>query len=375
MSRFLHIVCLDTPCPADCGDAIDMMNRIKAFHKKGIKIHLHYFRLNEKCNARELNNYCETVQSYERKDAMDCLSLSAPYFVSCRFNDTLVENINKDNHPVLLEGLHTTGIINHINQEHRKICVRMPNEASVHYREMARCTLNPAKKTFYLAESLLTKKYISTLPHDCLYVCVSDEDRSSFANLGFNNVRTIPIFPTWQTVDCPSGMGSLCLFHGNLANPDTEKAALWLLSNVFNLVRIPFIIAGKNPPKSIQKAAGLCQNTCLVSNPSEREMEDLVQKAHINILPGFNKNVTGVRIKLLHALYKGRHCVTTPAMVEGTGLKDACHIGTTANAIASIISQLYYLPFEEEEVKLRKRLLEDTYNNDKNIEQFIDYLW
>ncbi|HMR84150.1 MAG TPA: mannosyltransferase, partial [Niabella sp.] len=113
----------------------------------------------------------------------------------------------------------------------------------------------------------------------------------------------------------------------------------------------------------------------LVSNPSEREMEDLVQKAHINILPGFNKNVTGVRIKLLHALYKGRHCVTTPAMVEGTGLKDACHIGTTANAIASIISQLYYLPFEEEEVKLRKRLLEDTYNNDKNIGQFIDYLW
>lgn len=375
MSRYLHIVCLDTPCPADCGDAIDMMNRIKAFHKKGVKIHLHYFRFNEKCNSLELSKYCETVQSYERKDALDCLSLNTPYFVNCRCNDTLVENINKDSHPVLLEGLHTTGIINHIKQEQRKICVRMHNEASVHYREMARCTLNPAKKTFYLAESLLTKKYTSTLPDECLYACVSDEDRDSFANLGLSNVQTIPIFPSWQTVDCPAGMGSLCLFHGNLANPDTEKAALWLLSNVFNLVRIPFIIAGKNPPKSIQKAAGLCQNTCLVSNPSEREMEDLVQKAHINILPGFNKNVTGVRIKLLHALYKGRHCVTTPAMVEGTGLKDACHIGTTANAIASIISQLYYLPFEEEEVKLRKRLLEDTYNNDKNIGQFIDYLW
>lgn len=375
MSRYLHIVCLDSPCPADCGDAIDMMNRIKAFHKQGIKIHLHYFKVSEKCNSLELNKYCETVQSYERKDALECLSLNAPYFVNCRCNDNLVENINKDRHPVLLEGLHTTGIISHINQDDRKICVRMHNEASVHYREMARCTLNPAKKTFYLAESLLTKKYTSTLPDECLYACVSDEDRECFANLGFSNVQTIPIFPSWQTVDCPTGIGSLCLFHGNLSNPDTEKAALWLLSNVFNIVRIPFVIAGKNPPKSIQKAAGLCQNTCLVSNPCETEMEDLVQKAHINILPGFNKNITGVRIKLLHALYKGRHCVTTPAMVEGTGLKDACHIGTTANAVASIISQLYYLPFEEEEVKLRKRLLEDTYNNDKNIGQFIDYLW
>ena len=147
------------------------------------------------------------------------------------------------------------------------------------------------------------------------------------------------------------------------------------MSNVFNKVRIPFVIAGKNPTKSIEKAAGLCQNTCLVSSPSETEMEDLVQKAHINILPCFNKNITGIRLKLLHALYKGRHCVTTPAMVEGTGLEEACHIGTNSNALASIISQLYYLPFEEEEVQLRKRLLEDTYNNDKNIQKFINYLW
>ncbi len=104
-------------------------------------------------------------------------------------------------------------------------------------------------------------------------------------------------------------------------------------------------------------------------------MMDLVQKAHINILPRFSKNNTGAPIKLLHALYKGRHCVTTPAMVEGTGLEQACHIGTSAGSLAAIISQLYYLPFEEEEIKLRKKLLEETYNNDRNIGMFIDYLW
>ena len=94
-------------------------------------------------------------------------------------------------------------------------------------------------------------------------------------------------------------------------------------------------------------------------------MNDLVHKAHINVLPSFNKDVTGLRIKLLHALYQGRHCVVNQPMVEGTGLEDACHIGSSANAFASIILQLYHQPFTREEKVLRKQLLGSTYDNEK----------
>lgn len=375
MSRHLHIVCLDVPCPADYGCAIDMMNRIRAFKRKGIKIHLHYFKHTDRCSTREINELCETFEVYERKTPSECISINAPYFVNSRCNETLVKNINKDNHPVLLEGLHTTGIINDISKNGRKICIRMHNDESVYYKELARQTSNPAKKTYYLAESILSQKYTPKLPRNYMLACVSNEDKNHFESLQFEDVRFIPAFPSWQTVDSETGIGNLCLFHGNLSVPENEKAALWLLSNVFNKIRVPFVIAGKNPPKSVQKAAGLCQNTCLVSNPCETEMDDLVQKAHINILPCFNKNITGIRLKLLHALYKGRHCITTSSMTDGTGLEEACHIGNTANALASIISQLYYLPFEEEEIKLRKKLLYHTYNNDVNAEKFISYLW
>ncbi len=375
MNRFLHIVCLESPTPADHGSAIDMLNRIKAFHKQDIKVYLHFFKCSHCDSTKELSKYCESIVSYEKKDTIDCLSLNAPYFVNSRCNKTLIDNLNNDNYPVLLEGLHTTGIINDINKNGRKISVRLHSEAAAYHRELARNTINPAKKTFYLAESLLAKKYMATLPNNCMYACVSNEDKTDMEQLGLSNVQFIPTFPTWQEVNSSTGMGSLCLFHGNLGDTKNEKAALWLLSNVFNKVRIPFIVAGKNPTRSLVKAAGLCQNTCLVANPSEAEMKDLIQKAHINILPCFNKKVTGSRLKLLHALYEGRHCITTPAMVAGTMLQDACHIGTTANAIAAIVSQLYYLPFEEEEVKLRKRLLGDTFNNDKNVFQFINYLW
>lgn len=376
MSRFLHIVSPIAPCPTYCGSAIDIFTRIKEFHKKGVKVLLHYFDdKNCGCDTAGLDNCCAEINIYERKDAAECLSLQAPYFVNSRCNKELVETINKDGHPVLFEGIRGTGIINDINAEDRKICVRVHNEESVYNRELARCSSNPAKKTYYLAESVLAKKYLSALPPNCMYACISIQDKEYLEKFGFEDVRYIPAFPAWQKVTSETGIGNLCLFHGNLSIAENEKAALWLLCNVFNKVRVPFIIAGKDPPRSLQKAAGLCQNTCIVSNPCNTEMEDLVQKAHINILPAFSKNNTGTPLKLLHALYEGRHCVVTPALVEGTGLNEACHIGTNARALASIISQLYYRPFEAEEIELRKNLLYPTYCNEKNIDAFIDYLW
>ena len=119
--------------------------------------------------------------------------------------------------------------------------------------------------------------------------------------------------------------------------------------------------------------AHLCQHTCLVANPNEKEMNDLVQKAHINVLPSFN--TTGVKLKLIHALFEGRHCIVNDAAVRGSELEQACHISNSADNIASIILQLYHQPFTEEEIHLRKRILHSTYNNAKNAEKIIAWLY
>ena len=85
--------------------------------------------------------------------------------------------------------------------------------------------------------------------------------------------------------------------------------------------------------------------------------------------------MTGMRLKLLHVLFEGRHCVVNEPMVRGTGLEGACHIAGNADAFASVIMQLYHQPFTSEEVQLRKRLLGDTYDNEKNCQELIRYLW
>jgi len=376
MNRHLHIVCLDVPWPADYGGAIDMMNRIIAFYKQGVKIHLHYFSYNDRGKPNELNQYCDRISVYERRTGMKGLSRQLPYIVASRINEELVKNLLADEHPVLLEGLHCTGILPRINNGSRKIVVRIHNEEAVYYRELARAERSLFRKIHFRRESKLLARYTRELPANCTYACISEEDAACFRNqYGLRQSVFVPAFPSWQEVHGQEGSGSLCLFHGNLSVPENEEAAVWLLQKVFSQVRKPFVIAGKDPSKRLQKLAHIFQHTCIVANPSDGELNDLVRKAHINILPCFNKEVTGIRIKLLHALFEGRHVVVNEAMVKGTGLATACHAGSSAEAIASIVTQLYFQPFTAEEVKLRKMLLEEQYNNERNTRLLSQYLW
>ncbi len=376
MKKHLHIVCLDTPWPADYGGAIDMMNRLIMFKKMDIGIHLHYFSYNERGTPNELNQFCESINVYERKKKQTAFFSKLPFIVSSRINEDLIINLNKDNHPILLEGLHCTGILPFVNIQERKVVIRMHNEESIYYEELAGTTSSLLKKLYYIKESKLIKKYNHQLPTECVYACVSTNDILQLKNnYNLKNSISIPIFPSWQQVSGTEGIGNLCLYHGNLSVAENEKAAIWLIKNVFSKIKTPFVLAGKNPSKRLKKMAHLFQHTCLVANPTDNELNDLIRKAQINILPSFTKKSTGVKLKLLHALYEGRHCLVNEQMVKGTGLEGACHIAENSDAFASVILQLFHQPFTSDEVRLREKLLGNNFDNEKNSQLLIPYLW
>ncbi|HQV60668.1 MAG TPA: glycosyltransferase family 4 protein [Chitinophagaceae bacterium] len=374
MNRHLHIVCLDVPSPADYGGAIDMLYRIESLYNAGIKIHLHYFSYNHRGNPNELNQYCESIHVYERKTGHKGFSFSKPYIVSSRINQELITKLNKDNHPILLEGVHCTGILPQLNTGNRKVIVRLHNDEADYYKQLSSVEKNIFKKIYFRYESHLLSKYEHSLPPQYLYACITTKDEAHFREQhGLKNSFFLPAYTPYEKINSSEGIGNFCLYHGNLSVPENEKAATWLLTKVFSKIKVPFVIAGKNPSKRVDKLSHLYQHTCLVANPTDTEINDLVKKAHINILPSFSN--TGIKIKLLHALFEGRHCVTNEAMVNGTDLEAACHIGTNANAIAAIIMQLHHQPFTTEEIRLRENLLGNTYNNALNTKQLIQYLW
>src|SRR5690606_260265 len=374
MIKHLHIVCLDVPFPPDYGGAVDMFYKIKALYEAGIKIHLHYFSYNHRGNPNELNGYCETINIYERKTGHKSFSFELPYIVASRINNTLIENLNKDNYPVLLEGIHCSGIARYLEPGSRKVLIRLHNDESAYYKQLADAEIRFLKKMYYRNESRLLQKYQQNLPKDCLYAAISENDVNVFnKQYHLKNTIHLPAFIPYTQIESQEGIGNFCLYQGNLSVAENDKAATWLLQKVFSKINIPLVIAGKKPSEKLQKLIHMYENTCLIADPSKTEMEELIQKVQINVIPSFNSS--GVKLKLLQAVFAGRHCIVNEAAVSGSGVEVACHIAANAEAMASIIMQLYRQPFAEEEILLRKKILQHNYDNDQNAETIISLLW
>jgi hypothetical protein len=369
----VHIVTHDVPWPADFGGVIDLFYKLKTLHELGVKIHLHCF-IQGRTQQQELNKYCTTVTYYQRKKNSSSFSLRLPLIVNSRKNDALINNLKKDNYPVLLEGIHCTYYLYHGDLANRKIIVRLHNAEFEYYKHLAKHETNLFKKIYFLHESRLLKKYEAVIAKKAIILAVSAHDTTVYQNIfGATQAGYMPVFTPYTLAAGKEGKGNYCLYHGNLEINENEEAATWLLQQVFNTLQIPFVIAGKNPSQKLINLAHRQQHTCLVQNPTEKEMQDLICKAQVHILPSFNN--TGIKLKLLNALFNGRHVVVNKAGVAGSGLEEACHIATDATSFKNIITALYNQPFTDDDIQLRQGLLQHKYNNALSIKKITAIFW
>jgi len=107
LDKHLHIVSFDVPFPANYGGVFEIYHTLRSLHREGVKIHLHCFDYG-RGQQPELKKYCATVDYYERHTGHKGFSMKLPYIVSSRANPALLENLSKDDHPILLEGIHTS---------------------------------------------------------------------------------------------------------------------------------------------------------------------------------------------------------------------------------------------------------------------------
>ncbi len=373
VDRHLHIVCLDVPYPVDYGGIFDLFYKIVALHQQGIKIHLHCFEYG-RGKQDELNKYCTEVFYYRRKTGLKGFSLRLPYIVSSRINDELHANLLKDDYHVLLEGIHCTYYLHKNKLVNKKVFVRLHNVEFEYYKQLAKSETSLIKKLFFLHESMLLKKYEKKIAGKATFIAVALPDKKIYEKV-FNvkPVKYLPVFLPYTFINSKEGNGNYCLYHGNLSVAENEKAVIWLLKNIFNELLIPLVIAGKNPSKKLEQLAHLNTNTCLVANPVEQEIEELIREAQINILPSFNS--TGIKIKLLNAIFNGRHCLVNTAAIAGTGLKPVCTVSDDNQNFKELTIELYHRPFTKEDVILRRRMLLPQYDNEKNASQLIQWIY
>jgi hypothetical protein len=179
-------------------------------------------------------------------------------------------------------------------------------------------------------------------------------------------------FHPYDSVNSLTGSGNYCLYHGNLSHPENIEACLFLLNNVFNQIEVPFIVAGKNPSDSIIAGCKRLNHCQLIANPSTDEMNRLIANAHIHTMPTFQQS--GMKLKLLYALFCGRHIITTPQMLAGTGLNDLCTIATDAGDYISAINNLMQTDFSKADFGKRDIALRQYYTNTANAQKIVTWM-
>lgn len=335
-------------------------------HELGVKIHLHCFEYG-RGQQPTLNKYCVEVNYYKRHKGWEGFSFTLPYIVYSRGNNQLLQNLLKDKHPVLLEGIHCTYFLFTNQLKNRKVFVRLHNVEFEYYHQLAKNETSVFKKLYFKNESRLLKNYENAITDKAILLAITQKDAKAYKEkFDSANIKYLPAFTPYQFVTAREGKGDFCLYDGNLSVAENENVALWLIENIFNEINIPFIIAGKNPSKKLKSATRKNKNISLISNPSEEEMNELISNAQINILPAFGS--TGIKIKLLNALFTGRHCLVNYAAVSETGIESLCHIAETAEEFKVEITRLFNEPFTAGEIEKRNQLLKQEFDNRTNAE-------
>lgn len=366
--RFLHIVSFDIPVPVNYGGAIDVFYKIRNLHRAGIKIILHCFEYDRK-PSELLDEVCHKVFYYRRNISKTRLFSKFPYIVITRESKELLANLSADSHPILFEGLHTCLYLNDKKIRDRVRIVRTHNIEHEYYTNLSRVEKDLFKRYYFLNESSKLKKYESVLENATGIAAISQNDSRHFIRRN-RNTRTISAFHPHETIGVKGGTGAFALYQGSLDVGENNEAALFLVNKVFNRCNIPLIIAGNKPSRELLSAVSGSGNITIKSGIGSEDIYELIADAQVNILPTFQ--ATGIKLKLLAALFLGRHCIVNSPMVENTGLERLCLIHDKPEDMISCIESVFTQEISPADIELRKQiLLGNGFSNEKNAAELI----
>ena len=349
----LHIVSFDIPDPPNYGGVIDVFYKIRALVNKGVKIHLHCFQYDGKQESKLLNDLCFKVDYYPRKTLWRKAIGTTPYIIASRFNESLIKNLANNQVPILFEGMHTAGNGLHPNLKERHKALRMHNLEWEYYGQLAKEEKNLIKKLYYKTESRRLLNYRHILEKMDLIFSISESEQSILES-NYQQSKYLPVFHKHHSVDIKEGVGEYILYHGNLDVSENKKAVDFIIYEIgLKELPLPLIIAGK-----CQKGNPLLnsnQRFKLIPNPTEIQMDDLISNAQIHLIPTFQS--TGIKLKLINALYNGRHVLTNNQMLDGTGLNLECNIANSADEFKAQLKELSDKEVSPNEVVSRTKKL------------------
>ena len=366
----IHIVSFDIPCPVNYGGVIDVFFKLKALVERGFKVHFHCFEYGREHSER-LEALCVETSYYKRDMSFVNFFNKKPFIVTSRISESLIQDLMKDDYPIILEGLHSCGVLLDPRMRDRKIFVRTHNVEHDYYQYLAETEKKLGKKLFLKSEARKLRKFEPILAKATGILAISNKDYEYFKQ-SYENVYLIPAYAGFDKVDVLEGQGDYVLYHGKLDISENYNAAEFLIQEVFEGSDIKLKIAGMNPPHHLVKLIENHSNVELIENPDDDSLQAFIRNAHINIL--VTAQSTGLKLKLLNALFNGRYCVVNDKMVEGLDVNDLCIVANTADELKTVVADLMTKPFVEEQVAIRKSRMDAFYNSSRATDNLVELL-
>lgn len=368
----MHIISFDIPFPANYGGAIDVFHKIRCLHEEGINVILHCFEYGDRVKSIELEKLCKKVYYYKRNTGFINQLSFLPYNVKSRTNDQLKRNLLKDNYSILFEVLHTCYLINDPQLKSRFKIYRHSNIEHEYFKELAKAEKSFLKKIYFNIEALKLKWFEKNIKNADSILSVSKTDLKYFKiNYPTTKSYYLPSFNEFDEIEVQKGIGNYILYHGNLSISENYTAAFWLIENVFSKINYTVIIAGLNPPSFLIKLIESYKHITLKENCNAEEINQLISEAQIHCL--YTEQATGLKLKLLNVLYKGRHIIVNKNMLVGTDLGSTCTICNTANEYINSINSLITKQIETSDLNERANSLEAISNKNKT-QKILDLL-
>lgn len=366
MTKQLNIVSFDVPYPPNYGGAIDVFYKLKALYELGIKIHLHAFEYG-RGEHKELLKFCKTVTYYKRRMSFISYFSPTPFIVKSRENHTLIENLNNNKFPVFFEGLHTTFGLSKINA---KVYVRTHNIEHFFFKGQALSEQNIFKKLFFHYESIRFKYYEKILKNVDNIFTISPSEQQYFHQKYGEKTQYIPAFHRSDYKTHTTQKGEFVLWHGDLRVSDNIRAANELI-DIFKSSNFKLVIASSFEEKSVLASIKMFKNIDFVNIKQQNVLDNLLEKAHVNILLTHQK--TGIKLKLLYSLYQGKFIIANNKMIDDTGLENLCEKANSSKEILAATAKLFSQEFTATILTNRKEVLQSfcPKKSAKKIEEII----
>ncbi|RXP46565.1 glycosyltransferase family 1 protein [Lutibacter sp. HS1-25] len=365
-NKTLNIVSFDVPFPTNYGGVIDVFYKLKALNLQGIKIILHTFEYG-RGEQKELEKYCEKIFYYKRKTKFKNIFSTLPFIVKTRANKELTTNLLANNYPILFEGIHSTFPLIKTEFKNRTVIIRAHNIEHNYYKGLYRSESNKFKKLFFNLESVKLLKYQKILNKADYILSISPSEQNYFASIFSNKSIYVPAFHNHTDVNSKIGKGNFALYHGDLRVSDNLKACIYL-TKIFSKTTFPFIIASDFSNPKLEYLIKKFNNIEFRKLATNDELDQLIRDAHINILPTFQ--ATGIKLKLINAIFLGRFCLVNNKMIQNTGLEKLCVIANSKKEFIAKILEIVGEDFTKNHIIERKNTL-NNFDTSVNAQKII----